>query len=79
MMGPVQENETSTKVKAIKNIPKKLLVPAFDSDLFIHDDGNAISKAPKKKKRKTKNQILHHTKATHTLTGMQTWRLALPA
>ena len=55
MIGPVQEKETSTSVNAIKNIPRKLLVPAFESDLFVHDDGKEISKAPKNENPNTRN------------------------
>jgi hypothetical protein len=44
----VHENETSTKVSAIKNIPEKLLRPALESTLFVQEAGNVISKAPRK-------------------------------
>src|SRR5687767_11299169 len=36
MNGAVHENETNTSVSAIKNIPEKLLVFAFESALFVH-------------------------------------------
>ncbi|MPN02395.1 hypothetical protein SDC9_149611 [bioreactor metagenome] len=54
MMGPVQENETSTRVKAMK---KMLSAPdvlsAFSSILFVHLDGSTKSKPPKKAMAKT--------------------------
>src|SRR5258706_14356475 len=45
--GAVHENDTSTKVNAIKNIPEKLLILAFESTLLVQDDGKVISNAPK--------------------------------
>ena len=62
MIGPVHEKDTSAKVKAMKKIPKKLLVPALLSAWVDHDDGRAISKAPKKEnpnntKRRKKNRL----------------------
>src|SRR5690606_6642647 len=47
-MGPVQENETITSVRAIKKMPPRLPKPALESVLLIHDEGSVISKAPKK-------------------------------
>ncbi|MEJ7676052.1 MAG: hypothetical protein WKF59_25965 [Chitinophagaceae bacterium] len=51
----MHENETSTKVRAIKNIPEKLLILALESILFVHEAGNVISKAPRKEIPKTRN------------------------
>ena len=48
MNGAVQEKDTRTRVKAIKNIPEKLLVWALESALLVHFAGNIISKAPRK-------------------------------
>jgi len=54
IIGPVQEKETNTKVKAINKILSK---PTVDSDLastFVdHDEGKVSSKAPKNDKAKT--------------------------
>ena len=47
MIGPVHENETTTKVSAIKKIPIKLPVLALLSALFPHELGKEISKAPR--------------------------------
>jgi hypothetical protein len=47
MKGAVHENETNTNVSAIKKIPEKLLMFAFESALFVHEDGRVISKAPR--------------------------------
>ena len=62
MMGPVQENETTTNVRAIKNIPAKLVIPALLSATFPQELGNSISNAPRneipKIKNKRKNMIL---------------------
>ena len=54
--GPVQEKETNTNVSAIKKIPK---YPPFDSDsalLFVHEEGNSSSNAPKKEAPKINNK-----------------------
>ena len=45
--GPVQENETNTSVKAIKNTPIKPPLSDFASTVFTKFDGNTISNAPK--------------------------------
>ena len=45
--GAVHEKETKTRVRAIKKMPEKLLVPAFESALFVQEDGRVISNAPK--------------------------------
>src|SRR5690348_9454369 len=55
MMGPVHENETTTRVRAIKNMPTKLPVPALLSALLLQELGNSILKAPKKEIPKIKN------------------------
>lgn len=52
----VHENETKTKVSAIKKIPENELVLAFESILLVHVDGNVISKAPKNEMPKTINK-----------------------
>ena len=46
-IGPVQENDTSTRVNAIKKIPSKPPLSAPASLLFTSDEGNVISKAPR--------------------------------
>ncbi len=55
MIGPVQEKDTNTRVRAMKKIPMKLPVPALESDLFIQEAGRFISNAPKKEIPKTRN------------------------
>ncbi len=52
-IGPVQENETKTKVKAIKKIPIKPPFSALASTLFTKEEGKVISNKPKKAKAKT--------------------------
>ena len=43
-IGPVQEKETKTKVKAMKNIPiKPPILIDFESIEFIHEEGIVIS------------------------------------
>ena len=47
-MGPVHENDTNVRVKAIRKILSMPLVFSdFMSILLLHDDGNVISNAPK--------------------------------
>jgi len=53
--GAVHENDTNTNVRAIKKIPEKLLVLAFESTLLVQEEGNVISNAPKKDIPKTMN------------------------
>ena len=48
IIGPVQENETTASVRAIKKIPRKLPVPALLSAFVDQDAGSVISKAPRK-------------------------------
>ena len=59
--GPVQLNDTNTKVSAIKKIP--IIPPLFDAEsaLFIHELGKVISKAPKKLMAKTTKMIKKNT------------------
>ena len=45
--GPVQEKETSTKVKAIKKTPMNPPLSDFASTVFTKFEGNTISNAPK--------------------------------
>ena len=51
-MGPVQEKETNTKVKAMKNTPAKPPFSALASTLLTKLDGRFISNNPKKAKAK---------------------------
>ena len=48
IIGPVQENDTNTKVRAIKNTPTKPPLSLFASVLFTIQLGIVISNAPKK-------------------------------
>ena len=54
-MGPVQANETSTKVKAMKKMPPRFLVLCLLSLLFTMLLPNVISKAPKNEAANTMN------------------------
>ena len=59
-MGPVQEKETSTRVKAMKKTPTRPPRSAFLSLLLTREEGRVISKAPKKeaaKMRKTAKKM----------------------
>ena len=47
MIGPVHENETRAKVKAIKKIPTIPPLSAARSERLTQDEGRVISKAPK--------------------------------
>ena len=51
-MGAVQEKETNTKVKAIKNAPIYPPLSACLSDLLTSQEGSTISNAPKKEAAK---------------------------
>ncbi len=51
-IGPVQENDTITKVSAMKNIPNKP-APCLEFVLFAIPLGSEISKKPKKDTAKT--------------------------
>src|SRR5690606_24756682 len=55
IIGPVQENDTITKVRAMKKMPLTLLVLALLSAAVLHLAGNSISKAPRKEIPKTRN------------------------
>jgi hypothetical protein len=55
--GAVHEKETNTSVSAIKKIPEKLLLLAFESTLFVQEDGNVISNAPRNDIPKTIDNI----------------------
>ena len=54
-MGPVQENDTSTSVRAMKKMPAKPFESALASVLFTIHEGIVISKAPKNEAAKTMN------------------------
>ncbi len=54
-IGAVQENDTKTKVKAIKNDPKKPPLSTCLSALLTIQLGNTISNIPKKDAAKTIN------------------------
>ena len=54
-IGPVHENDTSTRVSAMKKIPISPPLSAFLSDLFTSDVGSTISKAPKNDAAKIMN------------------------
>ena len=55
MIGPVHEKEIRTSVSAIKNIPRKLCMPALVSLFVAHEAGRVISKAPRKEMPNNKN------------------------
>ena len=54
-MGPVQEKDTSTRVRARKKMPPRLPLPALESLPFTHLEGRVISKSPKKLAANTMN------------------------
>ena len=54
-MGPVQENDTSTKVKAMKKMPPRFFVFCLLSLLFSILLPKVISKAPKNEAANTMN------------------------
>ena len=64
-MGPVHENETKARVKAIKKIPIKPPLSEALSVLFTQDVGSCNSKAPRNEAPKIinrrKNPILKYT------------------
>lgn len=62
--GAVHEKETNTNVRAMKKIPEKFCVLAFESTLLVHEEGNVISNAPKKDIPKTMNST--NTKILNT-------------
>ena len=51
--GPVQENDTKTSVKAMKNTPNKPPLSDLASTELTKPEGKTISKAPKKEIAKT--------------------------
>src|SRR5690606_5830698 len=65
MIGPVQENDTSASVNAMKNIPIRPPRSAFLSTLLMSELGNVISNAPKNETANItsnkKKPILNHT------------------
>ena len=54
-MGPVQENDTSTRVRAMKKMPASPLESALESLLLTIHEGMVISNAPKNDAAKTMN------------------------
>ena len=46
-MGPVHENDTNTRVRAMKNTPTKPPLSALASLLLTSELGNTISNAPR--------------------------------
>ena len=46
-MGPVHENDTSTSVRAMKNMPARPFLSDFESLSFTSFSGSTISNAPK--------------------------------
>jgi hypothetical protein len=56
MIGTVHENDTITRVSAIKNIPIKFFELALLSAFVDHDEGNVISKAPRNEMPKTRKR-----------------------
>ncbi len=75
IIGPVHENDTNAKTKAIKRM---LSMPDVDSALasnFVdHDDGSVISNAPKNEMAKTinnrKNRILKNALVDRLLSAL---------
>ena len=59
--GPVHENDTNTRVKAIKNTPIKPPLSDLASTVFTKFEGNTISKAPKKEIPKTMKMAKNNT------------------
>ena len=56
IIGPVQEKETKARVKAIRKMLNKPVVDsALLSTALLHEEGNVISKAPKKLAANTSN------------------------
>lgn len=56
MMPAVQEKETRESVKAMKNMPRKLLAPEIESALLTREEGRLISNTPKKEIAKMSNK-----------------------
>ena len=56
MIGPVHENDTKARVNAIRKMLRiPVVLPAFSSTLFVHDEGSLISKPPRNDAPKTSN------------------------
>ena len=56
MIGPVHENDTNAKVKAIKKmLNKPVVASALLSTALLHFEGSVISNAPKKDAANTTN------------------------
>ena len=55
-IGPVQENDTRTRVSARKKIPRMPPLSAFASVFVVHFAGRTNSKAPKNEAAKTRNK-----------------------
>ncbi|MNG10821.1 hypothetical protein D3C84_943140 [compost metagenome] len=56
-IGPVQENDTIAKARAIKKIPISPPLSACESTLFAKAFGSIISKAPRNETAKTTNKM----------------------
>ena len=56
-MGPVQENDTRTRVRAMKKIPARPALSDLASLLFTSEEGRVISNAPKKEAANTMNTM----------------------
>ena len=57
IIGPVQENDTSVSVNAMRNILSSPLVEeALLSTLFVHEEGSVSSNHPKKERANTTNR-----------------------
>ena len=63
-IGPVQEKDTSTKVKAMKNTPPSPPFSAFASILLTKLEGRVSSNIPKKAKAKTTKMAKKNTLGT---------------
>ena len=58
MIGPVQENDTSAKVKAIRNMDSNPVVCSDLASIFVdHEAGKESSNAPKNEAAKTTSNI----------------------
>ena len=68
-IGPVQENETMARVRAIKKIPTKFPIPDLESAPLAILPGSVISKYPKKDIANTMN-IAKNSRFSQTLVEM---------
>lgn len=57
IIGPVQENETTARLKAMKNNPIRPPLSDLESILLTNELGSVISNAPKKEAAKTTSKI----------------------